>query len=527
MILLLVTTILFALIRQETRHYFAVAASLAIIAISWNFRLDHRLKSFLFVNQKVLSSNETWYGNVTITENSGQYNFFGNGTLLYTTDNTISSEEYTHYALMQHGNPKDILLVSGGIAGMIAEILKYKSVESVDYVELNPKLIGLASKYSPLPDDQRVHLIFDDGRRTIQRSSKKYDVAILAVPDPSSLQINRFYTDEFMAILKRKLNPGAVVLYALSSSGNYMSAEKKQIGTAFFQTLKHNFPRVEIIPGERDYFIASDSALRVDIARLSASKGIGTKYVNAYYIDDNSVRQRGNFIRENLAGNTINLDDKPLPVYFHTLQFISKFSSNGWILMLIPLIILLLPLFFMRSVAMGMYISGFTASSFEILIIFTFQTFFGYVYSAIGLIIAIFMGGLAAGSIYANRFTGAKRQFIAAQALLFLYSLAFPFFWILQKNMENSVAGLLLFGLVTLILSAVVGFQYVTGTKILPGNFTRTAPLLYAVDLIGAALGTIIISVILLPLAGMINSCLIMAGLNLLIALCIAAGKIE
>jgi spermidine synthase len=462
---------------------------------------------------------------VTITESAGQYNFFGDGSLLYTTDNIISNEEYTRYALMQHRNPKDVLLVSGGIGGMISEILKYRSVENVDYVELNPRLIGLAAKYTPLPKDKIVHLIFDVGRRTIQRSDKKYDIAIFAVPDPSSLQINRFYTNEFLALLKQKLNPGAIVLYAVSSSGNYMSAEKRGIETAVFNTLKNNFQQVEIIPGERDYFIAADSALRVDIAKLSGSSGVTTKFVNANYIDDFSIIQRGKLIKENLKEKIINQDDKPLPVYFHTLQFISEYTSRGRVLILIPVIILLLPLLFMRAVASGMYISGFTASAFEILIIFTFQTFFGYVDSAIGLIIAIFMGGLAIGSIVGNRFNASKNHFFVAQMSLVLYSLLFPIFWSAQKELANGFAGLLVFGLITIILSTIVGFQYIVGTKILPDKFTKTAPLLYGVDLIGAALGIVVVSVILLPVAGVINSCVIIAGVNLLITIFMVIRK--
>jgi spermidine synthase len=519
LIMLLLVIILFAFIQKEIKYFVAVAIMLAAVVLSGIFQLDNRLKSFLFINQKVLDSKETYYGNITITENAGQYNFFGNGSLLYTTDNTITSEEYTHYALMQHSHPKDVLLVSGGIAGMVSEILKYKSVENVDYIELNPQLISMAAKYQPLPTDKRVHLIYDDGRRAIQHVKKKYDVVIFAVPDPSSLQINRFYTDEFLALLKQKLNPGAVILYGVSSSADYMSAGKIGIETTVFQTLKNNFQQVEIIPGERDYFIASDSALRIDIAQLSASEGIDTKYVNSYYIDDISIQQRGTLIRENLKEKILNLDEKPLPVYFHTLQFISEFTSKGWMLIAIPVIILLIPLFFMRSVAAGMYISGFTASSFEILIVFSFQTFFGYVYSAIGLIIAIFMGGLAVGSIVGNRFKAAKKQFVWAQVILGCYVLLFLVFWNIQKGMANSFTGLLLFGLITFILSAITGFQYVIGTKILPGNFIQTAPLLYAVDLIGAALGAIAITIILLPLLGIMNSCLLIAGFNFLIAI--------
>jgi len=421
---------------------------------------------------------------------------------------------------MQRPLPKEVLLVSGGIGGMVSEILKYSSVKNVDYVELNPRLINMAVKYKPLPADKRVHILVDDGRRFIQQVKKKYDVVIFAVPDPSSLQINRFYTNEFMTLLKQKLNPGAVILYSISSSGNYMSTEKIGIETTVYQTLKNNFPHVEIIPGERDYFIASDSTLRTDMAKLSTFKKIETKYVNPYYIDDISVLQRSEYIKKNLLKEPLlNIDEKPLPVYYHTLQFISEYTSNWWMLIFIPVILLLIPLFFIRSVAAGMYITGFTASSFEILIIFTFQTFYGYVYAAIGIIIAIFMGGLALGSIYGNRLTVTRKHFVTAQVLLVLYALLFPLFWDLQKATGNSYAGLFLFFLITILLSAITGFQYVVGTKLLPGSSTGTAPLLYAVDLIGSSLGAIVISVILLPMIGVVYSCIMIAGFNFLIAL--------
>jgi len=518
-VLLVLAFIVFAIVHRKPMYWIGATITLALIIIG-TLLLKNSVKSFLFVHQKVVDSKETFYGNITITETAGQYNFFGNGSLLYTTDNIMVNEESTHYALMQHPNPKEVLLVSGGIGGMVSEILKYNTVEDVDYVELNPRLISMAAIYKPLPADKRIHILFDDGRRYIQHVNKKYDVVIFAIPDPSSLQINRFYTNEFINQLKQKLNPGAVILYSISSSGNYMSSEKIGIETTVFQTLKNNFPHVEIIPGERDYFIASDSTLRTDMAKLSTLKKIETKYVNPYYIDDLSVKQRSAYIKNNLSKEPLlNLDEKPLPVYYHTLQFISEYTANGWMLILIPVILLLIPLFFMRSVAAGMYITGFTASSFEILIIFAFQTFYGYVYSAIGIIIAIFMGGLALGAIYGNRLTVTRKHFVATEFILALYALMFPLFWMLQRSTGNSYIGLFLFFLITILLSAITGFQYVVGTKLLPGNYTRTAPLLYAVDLIGSSLGAIVISVILLPLIGVINSCLLIAGFNFLLAL--------
>jgi len=45
--------------------------------------------------------------------------------LLFSTGNEISNEENVHYAMVQHPNPENILLISGGFSGTIAEIMKY------------------------------------------------------------------------------------------------------------------------------------------------------------------------------------------------------------------------------------------------------------------------------------------------------------------------------------------------------------------------------------------------------------------
>lgn len=525
LLLPLMVTALLAILMKKTSYFIGAGIVLLIFIVQEASHLDVKLKSLLFVNQKVQESKETIYGNLTVTESAGQFNFFVNGSLFCNTDNTTTSEEYTHYAMIQHQNPKNVLLVSGGTAGMISEILKYKSIESIDYVELNPVIIDLANKYNPIPVDNKVHFIIGDARRVIKAAVQKYDVAIFAVPDPSSLQINRYYTNEFMEILKQKLNTEAVVLYGISPSGNYMSNEKRGIETSVFQSLKNNFLYVEVIPGEKDYFLASDFNLRTDIQKLFSIRGIHTKYVNPYYIDDISLRQRSEMIRDRLQEKLMNLDEKPLPVFYHTLQFVAGYSSNGWLLILIPVLILLIPLAFMGSVPTGMYISGFSASVFQILILFTFQTYFGFVYSAIGLIIALFMGGLALGSLFGNRYQAEKKHFVAAQSILALYSLFFCLFWNLQAIIRSSFFSLVMFGVVTLIISGITGFQYVTGTKILEGNSSQNAPMMYAVDLIGGALGIIIVTVFLLPLAGLIYSCLIMGLLNILVTLYLAIRK--
>jgi spermidine synthase len=488
---------------------------LILLILFFIFPIDNGIKSFLFTNQKVLESKETFYGNITITESAGQYNFFGNGSLLFTTDNTILNEENVHFAMLQRNKPEKVLIVSGGISGMVDEILKYPSVTNVDYVEINPSLVSIANKYKPLPLNSKLHYTPIDGRRYIQQVDKKFDVAIFAIPSPSSLQINRFYTDEFLRILKGKLSQNAIIIFGLAPAGNYISPIKASIEASIYQTLRKDFKNVEIIPGEKDYLLASDSSISVKISQSYANKGVENKYVKPYYLDDFSIQQRSEQIKNSIEGiNLINTDSKPIPVFYETLQFISQFRGSNWVLFAIPILLLILPLLFMRSIPKGMYITGFSASSIEILLIFSFQIIYGYVYSAIGLIIAVFMGGLAVGSLLGYKIRMTRKHFIASQATLGIYALIFPLLWYFQRDLVYNIPVLIVFFIMIFIPSVIVGFQYVAGTMLLPEGTVKAASTLYSADLIGSALGVAATTVILLPLLGLTGCCFIIAGFN-------------
>lgn len=514
-LLLIISVFLFVSFRSRI-YLVASAITLIFLLLASIFPVETGLKSFLFVNQKVLESKETYYGNITITESSGQFNFYSNGSLLFTTDNTILNEENVHYAMLQMPNPENVLIISGGVSGMIEEILKYPSVKSVDYLELNPQLVRMAIKYKPLPDDTRLKCIEEDGRRFIQTTRKTYDVAIFAISEPSSLQINRFYTHEFLQILKKRLSANAIIIFGLPSVGNYISPIKADIEASVYQTLKKNFKNVEIITGEKDYLLASDNSINIKISEIAGKSGVKTSYVNTYYIDDFSIQQRGDLIKKSIEEKRlINTDSKPVPVFYETLKFTSQFSGSNWMLIIIA-IILLVPIFFFPTTSKGMYVAGFSASSIEILLIFFFQIVFGNVYSAIGLIIAVFMGGLAVGSVVASKLSLKRRHFIASQVLLAVFMLILPLMWYLQKGLTWGFLILAIFFIVTIIPSAIVGFQYVVATRLLSNDLVKSAPTTYAADLIGSALGVIVVTVFLLPLIGLINTCYLIAGLNFL-----------
>ena len=52
---------------------------------------------------------------------------------MFTGGDTSTNEESVHYAILEHPQPKKILLIGGGTGGAINQILKHK-VNRVDYV---------------------------------------------------------------------------------------------------------------------------------------------------------------------------------------------------------------------------------------------------------------------------------------------------------------------------------------------------------------------------------------------------------
>ena len=80
---------------------------------------------------------------------------------------------------------------------------------AVDYVELDPLILELGKRYLPTNlADGRIRVINTDGRLFVKQTAEKYDVAIIDVPAPATAQLNRFYTAEFLAEVKRCAGPG-------------------------------------------------------------------------------------------------------------------------------------------------------------------------------------------------------------------------------------------------------------------------------------------------------------------------------
>ncbi|MCD4747232.1 MAG: hypothetical protein K8R58_13120, partial [Bacteroidales bacterium] len=317
----------------------------------------------------------------------------------------------------------------------------------------------------------------------------------------------------------KKLNNDAIISISLMSTANYISDEARQINSVLYNTLKKVFKNILIIPGNKNYYLASDNELDSNITRMIEKKGIDNIYVNQYYIDDQLLKNRSNYILNSLDKENVVINKDFMPVsYYQQLQYwLRYFKFNIWILILIILILLFIILLRLKPINLGLFSGGFAASSIEVLLLISFQIIYGYVYQMTGIIITIFMTGLAIGALFYNKILKAVniKTFIKIQFTIGIYSIILPFLLLAINSIRiNSIIVHLIFFLLTIIIAIVVGMQFSVASKIQSQKVSSIAAGAYSSDLLGSAIGALLVTTVLLPLFGIVKVSIFIGLLN-------------
>jgi spermidine synthase len=509
------------------QRFLAITAALlaaGLIATIAVYNLDDVSNNLQFNGQKVVYHGASPYGMLVVTEDAGQYNFIENGVPLFSTHNTEQVEETVHYAMAQRPDARCVLLISGGVSGTAREILKYGQAK-VDYVELDPLVLDVARRF--LPDelnDPRINVINADGRQYVKQTGERYDVVIVDAPDPSTSQINRLYTREFFDQVHRLLATDGVMSFSLSGYEGYISKELAGLIAVADRTLAHTFKNVLILPGARNFFLASDGKLTPAVAERLEQAGVHTRLVNRSYCDAMLTLDRMADVRRVLSPDApINEDFNPILYFYHLRYWISQFTLRFGILEGVLAVLLLVYLVRLRPVPLAIFAGGFAATALEVVLLLGFQILFGCVYHQVGLIITMFMLGLGVGSLAMNRLLArcGRKHLVALALAIAIYSACVPYILIVLGQSESPAAAWASWAAIpvmTLLLAMLVGLEFPLAGKVGFQEVTATAAQLYTADYIGAALGALLVSTLLIPVLGVTAVCLMAAGLNLFAA---------
>jgi len=494
---------------------------LLLVATAACFDLDAITARLYFWPQSVVFRQSSPYGSLAVTESAGQYNFLENGVVLFSTHNLEEVEETVHYAMAQRPDAHRVLLISGGVSGTAKEILKYPA--RVDYVELDPLILRVAREFLPESlADPRIEVINTDGRLFVRQTDRRYDVILIDVPDPTTSQINRFYTEEFLAEAKARLAERGVLALAMGRYENRISGDLARAVAAMHNTLSARFANVLVIPTQRLRFLASDGPLTTEIAdRLKAAK-IPVRLLDPYYLKTVLAPDRMADVTRVLSTQApINRDFSPILYFYHLRYWMSQFRISFGLLEGLLIAGLLVFLVRMRSVSFAVFSSGFAASALEVVLLLGFQILFGSIYYRLGLIVTMFMLGLGIGSLTMNRSLAGRRprDLVLLELAIALAAASMPACLAALGKAGSGpiavIASQAAIYLLTLVVAVLVGLMFPLAAKLDFQDAALTASRLYTADYLGAALGALLVSTLLVPLIGVWGVCLLAAVLNL------------
>jgi len=513
-------------------------------------------------NLTVIHNENSIYGNITVTKKGEQFTFFTNGVPSITTPvpDIASIEDFVHFSILFHEKPESVLILSGGAGGMIHEILKYP-VRRVDYVEIDPLLLKLVQNFStPLTQselsDPKVRIHSMDGRFFIKRTRDRFDLIFIGLPAPQELQTNRLFSSEFFSIAKEKMNPDGIIVLTLPGSLTYISPELRDLNRCILDTLRRVYRSVRVIPGDTNLYLASDSSklenvTKEELVKRLEGRKIQTSLFTKGYLEFRLHERWMKWFLESMERKEIqiNSDFRPLAVFLSLSYWNALFSpsltgifkwfegfslqiSIGFILLITILMAVLFikrPLLSGQSIPYAIFTTGLAGMMFNLAVVFNFQAFYGYLYHQIGLLIAVFMFGIALSGFYMTRHLDRIERdshlFLKIEIVIILFSFLFPFvFSIPSQYLENAAISLLIYP-VFLIMSffsgAWIGLQFPLASKIYlaspgkGGTLGRTAGLLYGADLLGGFLGGLGGGILLLPILGLKESCFMMAMIKI------------
>ncbi len=504
----------------------AVVAAAGFIGVIVAWDLEEISTRAQYAGQHVEFHGHSPYGRLVVTRLADQVNFFFNGLLLFATHNIEQVEETVHYAMAQRPDARRVLLISGGVSGTAREVLQY-GVETVDYVEIDPLILEAASKLAPHSlDDPRIRVVNTDGRRYVQQTQNRYDVVLCDVADPSTSQINRFYTREFFTEVERILAPGGVLSLSLGHYENYLSDELSELIAVTHRTLRDVFRNVEILPAGEVFFLASGGPLAANADQIASrleSAGIATQFVRRHYLKGTLTTDRLAEIRRAIdLDGPRNRDFSPILYYCHLRYWLSQFEFRYRLLVGVLLGATVVYLVRIRPVPLAIFTTGFAASTLEVVLLVAFQVLYGSVYHRVGWIVTMFMLGLGIGSFIMNRMLPwrNRRNLAALELLLAAYAIVLPaalvgLGWLGGTGVAPGIVEAVI-PLLALLLAVLVGLEFPLAAKVDFRAVTSTAARLYTADYVGAALGALLVSTFLIPLLGVVAVCWLAAGLNLL-----------
>ena len=539
--------VLFAAIRKPLAGSACLVATLLMVPLA----PDLDLLMTRWTHPAAVETRDSPYARITASVSGNQTAIFADDVLTFESE-SAQQEELADVAALQHPDPRRVLLLGGSVERLAPELERHhpNRIDRVEmdhvYFELSGRRLGLG----PAP-------IFDDPRSFLRRE-RTYDLIVVATAEPTSGQSNRFYTAEFFAECRRRLAPAGVLAFRLALPETVVTPLLALRTASIVAAVRSAFPHVELLQGASALIFASTAPLPAgpDVlidrwhARALTTRLVTPAYLRYLYEND----RRAALARLGSTAVAPNSDARPACYPFATINWLAKFypgllrvdptilttglvpSSTGHIdggsLRLEPArlrdprviaaVFLVIGLLLarrqpaLRTTLLAGF-AGFAGMLLETVMLLTYQARSGALYERLGVLLMAFMAGLSAGAWLVARIAarGRRAGILGRTTAALLATLAGVGAVTAHLIASGAPMGLPSTGLVLLLGGAAVGGVFACAAVASGDQSGGAIGRLYGADLAGGAAGSLLASLVLVPMAGLVPTTWTVVGLGL------------
>ncbi|XP_063804756.1 spermidine synthase isoform X2 [Pseudophryne corroboree] len=163
--------------------------------------LCHRRSPF----QEILVFRSKTYGNVLVLD----------GLIQCTERDEFSYQEMmANLPLCSHPNPRKVLIIGGGDGGVLREVVKHPSVESVVQCEIDEEVINVSKQYLPGMamgySSPKLTLHVGDGFQFMKQNQDAFDVILTDSSDPVG-PAESLFKEDYYQLMKTALREGGIL----------------------------------------------------------------------------------------------------------------------------------------------------------------------------------------------------------------------------------------------------------------------------------------------------------------------------
>ena len=241
---------------------------------------------------KIVYSEQSRYQKIVITQWKNNYWLFIDGNQqLSTLDEWLYHEPLVHPVMQLSELPQNVLILGGGDGCAVREVLKYREVQQITVVDIDPAMTALGQTHPVLTEvnqnalnHPKVNVVNRDAYQFLNDSQDYFDIIIADLPDPKTVELGRLYSLEFYQLCYRILRPRGLIVTQAGSpyyATQAFQCIEKTMTAAGFQTIPlHN---QVLTMGEWGWILGSKSIpklqLKAKLLKIDFNN-IETRWIN-------------------------------------------------------------------------------------------------------------------------------------------------------------------------------------------------------------------------------------------------------